>query len=78
MSIPTNLLEAPKMNSSFMMLAYHSAFELKDERLENYTPLDNVKNQAFGRCYCAFKVGCTYVASDLGLVHYYYLEHVAQ
>jgi hypothetical protein len=47
MSIPTNLLETLKMNSCFMMLAYHSAFGLKDERLENYTPLDHVKNQAF-------------------------------
>jgi hypothetical protein len=48
MSIPTNLLEAPKMNSCFMMLAFHSAFGLKDEKLEKYTPLDHVKNQAFG------------------------------
>lgn len=48
MSIPTNLLEALKMNSCFMMLAYHSAFGLKDEKLENYSSLDHLKNQAFG------------------------------
>jgi hypothetical protein len=45
MSIPTNLLETPKMNICFMMLAYHSAFGLKDEKLENYTPSDHVKNK---------------------------------